>query len=43
MSKISLRPPTLNTVWNRLQNIFNEDALEHEEAQYEEELRQVNI
>ena len=41
MSKINLVPPPLNAAWNNLQNPFSEDVLEFEEAQYEEELRQV--
>lgn len=42
MSKINLVPPPLNAAWNNLQNPFSEDVLEYEEAQYEEELRQVD-
>jgi hypothetical protein len=43
MSKINLVPPPLNAAWNNLQNTFNEDLLEYEEAHYEEELKQVRI
>ena len=43
MSKMNLVPPPLNAAWNNLQNPFSEDVLEYEEAQYEEELRQVCV
>jgi len=38
---MNLVPPPLNAAWNNLQNPFSEDVLEYEEAQYEEELRQL--
>ena len=43
MSKITIIPPSLNAAWNNLQNNFNEDILEYEEAQYEEELKMVSF